>query len=430
MPVILVLDNSLSMGLKLTEKAIEIKSGEDISKINNSKLEYAKKGLVFFLKKLKSCAFIEKICLLTYSSKMSLRVPLTNKIKEVVYYLEAFNIINNSSNISDTFINLKEFVEKNFEKDQKVDIILVTDSSHTQEKFKIRAICACDDLNAFLTVVCLTENIIKNKENLSNLSTKNSRLAFCELNIREIHKYFAKLALKICNSSPVIFTCGNITSPLTRLIPALSLEIYSPLIEYTGSYTIKIAGFLDHEDVVFPVTQTKHLIVCRKVTIKSDIKPNILVLLEICLYNQKKIALVILGNGEFGLIYSVKRGAFNNLVLYTLPKNSYLPWLGPWEQLGPSSDLFEQVYCTDREGFQTSPFPIIEGIECSYCQNDINYLLKKPNIENFEKLKNICNLYAIPEVIKSIATFLEDSLTDYNLMDQPVIQQLCHDIKN
>lgn len=66
--------------------------------------------------------------------------------------------------------------------------------------------------------------------------------------------------------------------------------------------------------------------------------------------------------------------------VFLIPRGD-LPWLGAWNRLGPLYGSCSNPYKINEQGLESSPFPMIEGFECSYYENENNYLLTKPNFE-------------------------------------------------
>ncbi|KAF1742235.1 hypothetical protein MXB_72, partial [Myxobolus squamalis] len=347
MSVIVVLDNSFSMGFVPHINNIKLK--EDNYSKQKSSFFYAKKGLVAFFKTMRKVSIDGRLCLLTSSPKLSLQIQFTTKINKIIKKLLSIDICSEMSSSQDFFDNIDQYICNDCKLDEKIHVIIVTD---------------------ILGAEIESQSEYPLKSSLDRVSTTIIR---------------------------------NLASLVAYLYPPLNPEIVASGTKENGTFLINAAGFLDEEDVIFPVVETKHVVICRSPRVIDDFAPNILYLLQSCLHRQKSYCLVSVGReSRYGLLFCAKKKTQHNLILFLLPKDQFLPWLGPWEQLGSSSDLPCKVYSVGQDDTETSPFPIIEGIECSYFDSEIQYLLKKPNIEDFEKLKNMCQLYAIPEIYRGI----------------------------
>lgn len=228
-----------------------------------------------------------------------------------------------------------------------------------------------------------------------------------QLNPKVVQQTIQKLAEKYFNPFYGTLKCGHSTAKIQLYPPPLTYERQFDFkkIKKDVSSVLDIIGFINIADIASPPSVSRHLILPIPLKV-SDMNsfgpilsasgspgkenaesslnveqmdaeaktPSFTVLLHGSLRRENKVALAVVGEEWYGMIYSwANSKKKSNLMISLLePGTRSLPWLGDLEKLIPAVDLADKNPYGEEE--DKSPFPVQVQEKRSYSQNCVVWI--------------------------------------------------------
>jgi len=453
MPTVILLDVSLSMCRQFNQK----ESSETI-------IDVACRNIDKLLDKFSTSCKLEYTSLVVFSSLYEVIIKFTRDydlLKDALSTITTYD----KTCIEAALQGVRTSVIQEWGTSVPVNLILITDGASgtgdgslkeslssinnrkTDDPFPLPFAFPCN-----LSIVCLSRDKMKTNqklfEELITLNDNKGEIYFPDvLNEASVQQCFNQVINLHYSSFECSIKCGQMESDITFYPkPNFDNTVASSL--YSNSKdnisiisklklpnSLQVIGFIDLQDFSNPPFISRHLVLPTTVSneqIKSREKPNFCVLLHGSLKMEKMGAVVSLGYGWYGMLYSWsdhKKKA--NLMLSIFFPNVPFTWLGALKQLGPAYELPNIPYRIDmKDNTEETPFPVAPLSRRSYhsqsnavwikqsgLQSDIQKLLryakKLPDkqsafFKEVNKLRRAGVIYGFHEMLNGLASTLEN----------------------